>query len=113
MSTHNNQLGDKKIPFRNVLAAVAAMSVLSCFTAPVVAEQLIYTPVNPSFGGSPLNGPYLLNSAQAQKRYQPSMSDLGYPDFDSGVMVIAQGDDYIIFKKGDEDRKSTRLNSSH
>src|SRR3546814_12559966 len=30
------------------------------------------------------------------------MSDLGYPDFDSGVMVIAQGDDYIIFKKGDD-----------
>src|SRR3546814_19165767 len=100
MSTHNNQLGDKKIPFRNVLAAVAAMSVLSCFTAPVVAEQLIYTPVNPSFGGSPLNGPYLLNSAMAQQRYQPSMSDVGYPAFVSGVMGLAPGDYYTKIKKG-------------
>lgn len=30
------------------------------------ATELVYTPVNPSFGGSPLNGPYLLNNAQAQ-----------------------------------------------
>ncbi|WP_445947201.1 curli assembly protein CsgF, partial [Shewanella sp.] len=30
------------------------------------ATELIYTPVNPSFGGSPLNGSFLLNKAQAQ-----------------------------------------------
>ena len=30
------------------------------------ANPLVYTPVNPVFGGSPLNGPYLLNRAQAQ-----------------------------------------------
>jgi len=33
------------------------------------ATELIYYPVNPSFGGSPLNGPVLLNSAQAQNKY--------------------------------------------
>ena len=27
------------------------------------ASQLVYTPVNPSFGGSPLNGPYVLGLA--------------------------------------------------
>lgn len=32
------------------------------------ATELIYTPVNPSFGGSPLNGSVLLNSAQAQNK---------------------------------------------
>ncbi|MCY1259646.1 curli assembly protein CsgF [compost metagenome] len=31
-----------------------------------VASQLVYTPVNPSFGGNPLNGQWLLNNAQAQ-----------------------------------------------
>jgi len=45
-----------------VLAALAA-----CCQAPR-ASELIYVPVNPSFGGNPLNGPVLLNSAQAQNR---------------------------------------------
>ena len=30
------------------------------------ATELAYTPVNPSFGGSPLNGAWLLGNAQAQ-----------------------------------------------
>ncbi|MCL6268546.1 curli assembly protein CsgF [Sansalvadorimonas sp. 2012CJ34-2] len=30
------------------------------------ASELIYTPVNPSFGGNPANGAYLLGGAQAQ-----------------------------------------------
>ncbi|MCQ2028736.1 curli production assembly protein CsgF [Stutzerimonas zhaodongensis] len=30
------------------------------------ATELVYTPVNPSFGGSPLNGAWLLGNAQAQ-----------------------------------------------
>jgi curli production assembly/transport component CsgF len=41
------------------------------------ANPLVYTPVNPSFGGSPLNGPYLLNRAQAQDRSKdPAASSL-------------------------------------
>ena len=32
----------------------------------VSATELVYTPVNPSFGGSPLNGAWLLGNAQAQ-----------------------------------------------
>ncbi|MCY1421503.1 Type VIII secretion system (T8SS), CsgF protein [compost metagenome] len=35
-------------------------------TGSAVASQLVYTPVNPSFGGNPLNGTWLLNNAQAQ-----------------------------------------------
>lgn len=34
------------------------------------ATELIYTPVNPAFGGSPLNGPVLLNAAQAQNKHK-------------------------------------------
>lgn len=30
------------------------------------ATELVYTPVNPSFGGSPLNGAWMLGNAQAQ-----------------------------------------------
>ncbi|MCX6328346.1 MAG: curli production assembly/transport component CsgF [Bacteroidia bacterium] len=35
-----------------------------------VATELIYTPVNPAFGGSPLNGQYLLNQATAQDKFK-------------------------------------------
>ncbi len=31
-----------------------------------VASDLVYKPVNPNFGGNPLNGNYLLGNAQAQ-----------------------------------------------
>ncbi|WP_406664886.1 curli assembly protein CsgF [Gallaecimonas sp. GXIMD1310] len=30
------------------------------------ATELVYTPINPSFGGNPLNGNFLLNKAQSQ-----------------------------------------------
>ena len=39
-------------------------SLLLCAAAN--ATELVYTPINPSFGGSPLNGAWLLGNAQAQ-----------------------------------------------
>lgn len=42
------------------------------------ANPLVYTPVNPTFGGSPLNGAFLLNRAQSQDRSKdPSSPALG------------------------------------
>ena len=38
----------------------------------VSATQLIYTPVNPNFGGSYLNGSYLLANASAQNDHKTS-----------------------------------------
>ncbi|MDQ3204015.1 MAG: curli production assembly protein CsgF [Pseudomonadota bacterium] len=35
----------------------------------VQATELVYTPINPSFGGNPLNGTWLLNNAQSQNDY--------------------------------------------
>ncbi|MFT4116486.1 curli assembly protein CsgF [Bradyrhizobium sp.] len=52
------------------LAAVAALMV----AAPARAGTLVYTPTNPTFGGNPLNGSTLLNSAQVQNQHQPSSS---------------------------------------
>lgn len=34
------------------------------------ASEIVYVPINPSFGGNPLNGSVLLNSAQATKRHE-------------------------------------------
>ncbi|HET6555204.1 MAG TPA: curli assembly protein CsgF [Dyella sp.] len=43
---------------------------LAACSGPAVATTLVYTPVNPNFGGSPLNGPNLLNEANAQNYYK-------------------------------------------
>ena len=37
---------------------------------PAIATELIYTPINPSFGGSPLNGAFLLNQATLQNKFK-------------------------------------------
>ena len=39
---------------------------------PACAGTLVYTPTNPTFGGNPLNGATLFNSAQVQNQHQPS-----------------------------------------
>jgi curli production assembly/transport component CsgF len=41
----------------------------------VTATELVYTPVNLSFGGSPLNGSFLLNKANSQNDNQSPSSD--------------------------------------
>jgi len=39
------------------------------------ATEMIYTPINPSFGGNPNHGPMLLSAAQAQNGYKdPSIT---------------------------------------
>ena len=44
---------------------------------PAVATDLVYTPTNPAFGGSPLNGSHMLAAAQAQNPYRaPTNSPL-------------------------------------
>jgi curli production assembly/transport component CsgF len=50
--------------------------------AAALAWEYVYTPVNPSFGGSPLNGGYLLGRAQAQDRYKdPTAASSGLSSF--------------------------------
>lgn len=34
------------------------------------AGEIVYTPVNPSFGGSPLNGAWMLNNAESQNDFK-------------------------------------------
>lgn len=74
MSLHIVRSQSWKASVRTALSVAVAGALLS---GPVIAGQLQYTPVNPSFGGNPLNGPYLLQSAQAQKSYPYPMDDLG------------------------------------
>ena len=65
---------------RKLWIAVGIVAVGSLFYTPSAASELVYYPLNPSFGGSPLNGPVLLNSAQAQNKYtDPSSSSARSP----------------------------------
>ena len=45
------------------------------FASPAAAQELVYEPVNPSFGGNPFNSSHLLAIANAQNDYErPSMA---------------------------------------
>ncbi|MCY1406746.1 curli assembly protein CsgF [compost metagenome] len=52
---------NKNIPSLSIILAAGLALATSAN-----ATQLVYTPVNPNFGGNPLNGAYLLNNAQSQ-----------------------------------------------
>ena len=40
----------------------------------VLASELVYCPINPAFGGNPLNYQWLLSSAQAQNKFREKSS---------------------------------------
>jgi curli production assembly/transport component CsgF len=45
--------------------------------APAVAQDLVYTPNNPTFGGNPFNSAHLLGVANAQNDYRDPRSTTG------------------------------------
>ena len=61
----------------NVCAWGAASLIAMSLHLPACATDLVYTPLIPAFGGSPLNGSVLLSTAQAQNPYRaPTQSPL-------------------------------------
>lgn len=58
---------------------VAAVVSTGCLAvpAPTLAQDMVYTPVNPSFGGNPLNSSHLLGLANAQRTATASDADRG------------------------------------
>jgi curli production assembly/transport component CsgF len=51
-------------------------TVLGCGSA--AATEFVYVPVNPSFGGNPINGAVLLNTAQATNKHKDPAASAGY-----------------------------------
>jgi len=43
---------------------------LLVFSTTAYGSELVYQPINPNFGGTPLNGGYLMSNAQAQDRHE-------------------------------------------
>jgi len=59
---------------------VALLFAASLFDQRVaVAGTITYTPTNPTFGGNPLNGQFLLNQSNAQNHFPPSSQSPGGP----------------------------------
>ncbi|MEI8640394.1 curli assembly protein CsgF [Pseudoalteromonas sp. Hal099] len=55
-----------------------ALIIITTLSFSASATEIIYTPINPSFGGNPLNATMLLSKAQAQKQTQsPNTSEKG------------------------------------
>ena len=57
----------------------AMMALLLC-SASGQATEIVYTPINPSFGGSPLNGSFLLQKAQSQNAHTADRESLSFVD---------------------------------
>jgi curli production assembly/transport component CsgF len=72
--------------------AFCSMSALAVMTAfsPAVASQLVYTPISPTFGGNPLNGTFLLGTAQGQGFGAKSGQSAASPDL-SGLTSALSG----------------------
>ncbi|MCZ0927642.1 curli assembly protein CsgF [Halomonas janggokensis] len=47
-------------------AGIGSALLVGLLTLPVHAGEMIYEPLNPSFGGDPFMGSYMLNKAQSQ-----------------------------------------------
>ena len=60
---------------------IAAFTVAT-LVAPAItqATELVYEPINPSFGGNPLNGSFLLSKANSQNAHSAPLSERSYDE---------------------------------
>lgn len=60
-----------KTATKSLLASLLAAAIL----VPAAASELVYHPVNPSFGGNPNNSGHLVGLAGSQNRHRPGNQD--------------------------------------
>ncbi len=67
---------------------LVAFSLFISAATPVVAEELVFRFINPSFGGNPMNGNWIMSYVAAQNKfaYKPDLSNL------TAVIVPGSGD---------------------
>jgi curli production assembly/transport component CsgF len=56
------------------LVLIGAVSAICATASPAFAQDMVYQPVNPSFGGNPFNSNHLLGVANAQNDYRDPRS---------------------------------------
>ena len=57
-----------------------ALIIITILSFSPQATEIIYTPINPSFGGNPLNANMLLSKAQAQNKHKAPVIEKGYAE---------------------------------
>ncbi len=57
-----------------------ALIIITTLSFSAAATEIIYTPINPSFGGNPLNANMLLSKAQAQNKHKAPVVEKGYAE---------------------------------
>ena len=57
-----------------------ALIIITTLSFSAAATEIIYTPINPSFGGNPLNANMLLSKAQAQNKHKAPVIETGYAE---------------------------------
>lgn len=88
----------------SAIALVAAMAACAV-TSEGRAQQLVYTPTNPSFGGNPFNGSHLQGLADAQNQFKdeseyapPTQAELFAQQLQSSILSgVAQQLSNAIF----------------
>ncbi len=63
---------------RITITLLAAIALLTSVTT--LATELVYEPINPSFGGNPLNGSFLLSKANSQNAHSAPLSERSYDE---------------------------------
>ncbi|QBJ64799.1 MULTISPECIES: curli assembly protein CsgF [unclassified Pseudoalteromonas] len=63
-----------------VIMKKIALIIITILSFSVSATEIIYTPINPSFGGNPLNANMLLSKAQAQNKHRAPVVEKGYAE---------------------------------
>ena len=68
---------------------ISVLLVLWWMSAAAQAQDLVYEPINPSFGGNPFNSSHLLAVANAQNDYDPpSSGSAGLSDIDRFIRSL-------------------------
>lgn len=70
-----------KLSFKPIYFSKSAIiASIILFNSQLSATELVYTPINPSFGGNPLNGNFLLQKAQSQNAHSSQKPGLSFVD---------------------------------
>ena len=64
----------------NTIKKIILSSSVLLFSTYTISTELVYTPINPSFGGSPLNGSMLLNKAQSHNKHKAPINEKSFAE---------------------------------
>jgi curli production assembly/transport component CsgF len=71
-----------KKPSSTRLIKIVVSASIAVSAWPAVAQDLVYEPINPSFGGNPFNSAHLLGIANAQNNYKDPKASTGGSEAD-------------------------------